>query len=218
VQTALVLNPKEEISKNDFTAAFMAAYPAQKEAKPKPKGPGNMLLKSIGKFLMNKKEKIQPMGEQNVNKMTQNLLEDKLQMDIDCENSNKQSKYLPNYILDQLSMKFGLKTIAVKNLISLKEGLSSVTKSYRKENPTKTPFSLLLTTIMGLESDTGINLSSDQVSLIVKSRPLWQEAQEQFKKNIQVKRGGSIQNFSLFDLQTGGACSVLEVIDVITVW
>lgn len=116
-------------------------------------------------------------------------------------------------------MKFGLKTIAVKNLISLKDGLGTISKQYKKDNPGRIPYSQLLTTIMGLENDEGgLSFNQDQVNLIVKARPIWQEAQDQFKKSIQVKRNIKLSDFSLFDLQTGGTCSVLEVIDVFTTW
>lgn len=125
---------------------------------------------------------------------------------------------MPNYVLDQLSMKFGLKTIAIKNLISLREGLTAITKAFKATNPNKTPYSLILTSIMGLDSNVDITFNEDQTDLIIKSRPLWLEAQEQFKKNIKVKRGTNISDFSLSDLQTGGTCSVLEIIDTFTVW
>ena len=125
---------------------------------------------------------------------------------------------MPNYVLDQLSMKFGLKTIAIKNLISLREGLTAITKAFKATNPNKSPYSLILTSIMGLDSNVDITFNEDQTDLIIKSRPLWLEAQEQFKKNIKVKRGTNISDFSLSDLQTGGTCSVLEIIDTFTVW
>jgi len=217
LQTVLTMNPNRELSKNDVATAYKIAYPSQKDIKVK-KEPKNLLLKSINKFLSNKKEKIQPMAEQNVFKMTQSLLDDKLTMDLESEKSNKSTKHMPNYVLDQLSMKFGLKTIAVKNLISLREGLSAVTKSYIKDNPGGTPYSLILATVMGLESDSNLSFSQEQVGLIIKSKPMWNEAQEQFKKNLQVKRGAKLSDFSLFDLQTGGTCSLLEVIDVFTIW
>lgn len=186
--------------------------------KPKPKGPKNMLLKSIGRYLQqSKKEKIQPMGEINTHKMVQNLLEDKLNNDIDAEKKGKKLKILPNYVLDQLSMKFGLKTIAVKNLISLKEGLSQVTKSYRKENPNRVPYSMIMTSIMGLDAEVDIHFDEDQTNLIIKSKPLWGEAQEIFKKNMKVRKK-NINDFHLNDLQTGGTCSALDLIDVFTSW
>ena len=218
IQTLLSLNPCDSLGKNDLIAAYNAAYSDETDGKKKDKGINNMLLKSIGKFLLNKKEKILPMGEANTFKLIQTLLDDKLQQDLEWEKFKKPTKNLPNYVLDQLSMKFGLKTIAIKNLISLKEGLGSITKTYKASNPNKTPYSLILTSIMGLDANIDIVFNEDQTELIVKSRPLWLEAQEQFKKNIKVKRGASISDFSLSDLQTGGTWSVLEVIDTFTVW
>ena len=146
------------------------------------------------------------------------MLDDKLQLDLEWERNKKPNKSLPNYVLDQLSMKFGLKTIAIKNLISLREGLTAITKAFKATNPNKSPYSLILTSIMGLDSNVDITFNEDQTDLIIKSRPLWLEAQEQFKKNIKVKRGTNISDFSLSDLQTGGTCSVLEIIDTFTVW
>lgn len=217
IQTMMTMAPGD-LSKNDIVNAFNSAY-AEKDGKVKPKGPKNLLLKSIGRFLINsKKERIQPMGEANAFKMVQGLLEDKLQQDMECEKNAKEFKHLPNYVLDQLSMKFGLKTIAIKNLISLKEGLATVTKTYKKENTTKVPYSQMLTSIMGLDSNTELTYDQDQVTLIIKARPMWHEAQEQFKKNIQVKRNANLNDFSLSDLQTGGTCSAIEVIDVFTSW
>lgn len=77
----------------------------------------NVLMKSIHKFITSsKKEKIQSMPETNAIKLIETLLDDRLNLDIENEIQNKKSKPLPNFILDQLSMKFGLKTLALKNI------------------------------------------------------------------------------------------------------
>ena len=198
---------------NAFNQAYLVS-----SGKLKPRGPKNLLLKSIKRFLrQNKKEKIQPMGEVNTHKMVQNLLEDKLTNDIDAENKGKKLKILPNYVLDQLSMKFGLKTKAVKSIISLKEGLSYISKNYRKDNPNRIPYSMIMTSILGLDTEVDVHYDEDETNLIIKSKPLWDEAQEIFKKNIKI-RNKNINNFNLNDLQTGGTCSALDLIDVFTSW
>lgn len=158
------------------------------------------------------------MAESNAHKMVLGLLEDKLQNDLECEITNKKMKPLPNYVLDQLSMKFGLKTIAVKHLLSLKEGLATVSKTFKKENPGKVSYSELLTSILGLEGSPKISYNQDQVNLIIKSKPIWNEAQENFKKVIKMRKSHSFANINLLNLQTGGTCSLLEIIDVFTNW
>lgn len=83
IQTILTLNPLESLTKNDLIAAYNAAYSNEGDGKKKNKGIENLLLKSIGKFLLSKKEKILPMGEANTFKLIQSLLDDKLQLDLE---------------------------------------------------------------------------------------------------------------------------------------
>lgn len=71
------------------------------------------------------------MPETNAFKMIETLLDDKINADLENELSKKKSKPLSGFILDQLSMKFGLKTLAVKNIISMKLGFAKNLKSIK---------------------------------------------------------------------------------------
>ncbi|CAI2367808.1 unnamed protein product [Moneuplotes crassus] len=217
IQTDMTM-PPADLGKAEFVNSFNDAY-GEKDGKKKVKGPKNNLLKTIGRFMINnKKDKVQPMIESNALKMVSGLLSDKLKNDIDSENSNKKIKLLPNYALDQLSMKFGLKTIAVKNLISLKDGLAASSKVYQKDNPGKMAYSQLLSSILGFEGSPEISYSQEQVNLIIKAKPLWNEAQEHCKKTIKIRKDSAFSKLSFADFQVGGNCSLLEVIDVFTNW
>ena len=74
----------------------------------------NILAKSIDKLRGNKKEKVQGMSENNAFKLIETLLDERVNLEIENEINNKKTKPLPNFVLDQLSMRFGLKTLAVK--------------------------------------------------------------------------------------------------------
>jgi hypothetical protein len=74
----------------------------------------NPLAKAMNKLLASKKEKLQPMPFSNAFKLIETLLDKRINVDLENEISGKQSKHISNFILDQLSMKFGLKTLAIK--------------------------------------------------------------------------------------------------------
>ena len=103
-----------------------------------------------------------------------------------------------------MTMRFGLKTIAVKNMICIKEGLISATKRFKKKNSDEVSYSMMLSSIFGLEAQPAIKYDKDEVSLITKALPLWMEAQESFKKNLKTKKNAKASDFSFMDLQTGG--------------
>ena len=221
IQTSLTMDPLGLLSRDQVYTAYNIAYPdssSETVVKQKPKGPRNMLLKNIDKYLQNKKEKLMPMAEINAIKMINSLLEDKLQADIESEKAGKKLKLLSNFALDQMTMRFGLKTIAVKNMICMKEGLVSATKNFKKKNSDEISYSMMLSSIFGLEAQPAIEYDQDEVNLIMKARPLWMEAQESFKKNLKIRKNAKASDFSLMDLQTGGVCSALDVIEVFTNW
>ncbi|CAI2362930.1 unnamed protein product [Moneuplotes crassus] len=216
LQTVMTM-PPGDLTKSEFVNSYNHAY-GDKDGK-KNKGPKNNLLKNIVRYMNNnKKEKILPMPEGTALKLISELLSERLKNDIEAEKANKKTKTLPNYILDQLSMKFGLKTIAVKNLISLRELLANTSKSFKKKNPDKMPYAQLLLSIFGFESSPEVQYSQEQVNLIIKAKPLWMEAQEHCKKTIKIRKNSAFTNLSLVDLQVGGNCSLLEIIDVFTNW
>ena len=92
VQTGLTMDPLSFLSRDQMCAAFSNAYPdipSETVVRQKPKGPKNMLLKNIHKYMQNKNEKLMPMAEINAIKMINSLLEEKLQADIECEKVGK---------------------------------------------------------------------------------------------------------------------------------
>jgi hypothetical protein len=100
-----------------------------------PSGEGlEKILTLINRYMCNKKkakhranDNYTIMSETNAFKLIESSLTDKVFMDIE----NKKNNIFidaPSFIVDQLIMKFGLKTIAVKNLISLRLGLQNLVK------------------------------------------------------------------------------------------
>lgn len=67
------------------------------------------------------------MSETNAYKLIESSLTDKVFLDVDNRKNNIFID-VPSFIVDQLIMKFGLKTIAVKSLISLRLGLQNLVK------------------------------------------------------------------------------------------
>lgn len=67
--------------------------------------------------------------------------------------TNKKSKPLPNFILDQLSMRFGLKTLAIKNVISMKLSFNKKQKSVKslKNEGFTTPYTQFLMSLIGID-------------------------------------------------------------------
>jgi len=55
LQTIMTMNCTVDISKNEMADSFNHAYGDKNANKKKPKGPKNLLLKSIGRFLLNNK-------------------------------------------------------------------------------------------------------------------------------------------------------------------
>jgi hypothetical protein len=82
IQTTMNMNCSADVTKAEASTAFKIAY-HDKDTKKKSNGPKNLLLKSIGRYLNGKKEKIPAMGEANAYKMVQGLLEDKLNNDLE---------------------------------------------------------------------------------------------------------------------------------------
>jgi len=92
------------------------------------------ILVLINRFMINKKKtKVRTndtytvMSEGNAYKLVENLLHEKVFLDVENAKNNIYIN-IPDYVVDQLIMKFGLKTIAVKNLISLRLGLQGIVK------------------------------------------------------------------------------------------
>ena len=67
------------------------------------------------------------MSENNIFKLMEHMFDEKVL--IDSENSNNIHMSIPDFVVDRLIMKFGLKTIAVRNIISLRIGLQEVVKN-----------------------------------------------------------------------------------------
>lgn len=68
------------------------------------------------------------MSETNVFKLMESMFAEKVQ--VDAENLKANLKVpIPDFVIDHLIMKFGLKTIAVNNLISLRLGLQEIVKN-----------------------------------------------------------------------------------------
>ena len=67
------------------------------------------------------------MPEANAYKLLETMLNDKVILDVENRKSNDFIDF-PDFVVDQLIVKVGLKTIAVKNLISLRLGLQEIVK------------------------------------------------------------------------------------------
>lgn len=50
-------------------------------------------------------------------------------------------------------MKFGLKTIAIKNIISLRENLTSATTEYKEKDKFKMPYSEVMSVVLGIDGE-----------------------------------------------------------------
>ena len=91
------------------------------------------ILKLINKYMRNrirlrsKNEAYSVMSENNIFKLMEHMFDEKVL--IDSENSNNIHMSIPDFVVDRLIMKFGLKTIAVRNIISLRIGLQEVVKN-----------------------------------------------------------------------------------------
>jgi len=91
------------------------------------------ILKLINKYMRNrirlrsKNETYSVMSENNIFKLMEHMFDEKVL--IDSENSNNIHMSIPDFVVDRLIMKFGLKTIAVRNIISLRIGLQEVVKN-----------------------------------------------------------------------------------------
>ena len=101
------------------------------------------ILKLINKYMRNrirlrsKNEAYSVMSENNIFKLMEHMFDEKVL--IDSENSNNIHMSIPDFVVDRLIMKFGLKTIAVRNIISLRIGLQEVVKnSFNKYRARKT--------------------------------------------------------------------------------
>lgn len=72
------------------------------------------------------------MPEANLYKVIENVFNDKVTIDVENMKNNTFVD-IPDFIVDQLIMKFGLKTLAVKHLIMMRMGLQdAVRKSLHK--------------------------------------------------------------------------------------
>lgn len=92
------------------------------------------ILKLIHRYMSNKKrgkgkyhDTYTVMTESNIFKLMESLFTDKVFHDIEDAKHNVHIE-IPDFVVDQMIMKFGLKTIAVKNLISLRLGLQEIVK------------------------------------------------------------------------------------------
>ena len=159
------------------------------------------------------------MPETNAFKMIETLLDEKINADLENELAKKKVKPLPGFILDQLSMKFGLKTLAVKNIISMKMGFSKNLKSAKKSGEITTPYTEFLMKMLGISDDGGKEIPPDEIDLVVKARAIFIEAIENYKRVMAI-RPKAIQDKmkTNIDLLSGGEWSILEVIDLTTLW
>ena len=184
VQTTMAMDPRD-LSKTEVYTAFNSAYGNSSAGD---KETTNNLLKGMMRYLANTKEKIGAFPEVSSAKLIHALLEDKVLADAECEKANKKYKMLPNFVLENLSMKFGLKTIAIKNMLSVRESLLQATKAYNNKNDkSRVPYSLILSSILGISEKYEKAYDIEEVTLIIRARTLWVEAQETFKKNLKQK-------------------------------
>ena len=133
-------------------------------------GQKNKLLKEIARYLARKKEAIHPMPEQNVYKQVEGLLEEKFRFDVETEANKGVPKPIDAFAHDFMIMNYGLKTIALKNLISVRLGLHQ----NHERNGRVDSYSLLLLRTIGLVEKP---YDEQEVGLIVKARHLFTEAQ-----------------------------------------
>ena len=131
------------------------------------------------------------MSENNALKLLESLLDDRINLELENEINNKKSKPLPNFILDQLSMKFGLKTLAVKNVVSMKMGIMKKLKNVRTKKQssdgTTVPYTQFLLQLIGIDDKEGSELPVDQIDLVVKARAVFMEAVENYKRVMSIK-------------------------------
>ncbi|CAI2368501.1 unnamed protein product [Moneuplotes crassus] len=184
--------------------------------------PGNALARAINKALIQKKEKHSAMTESNAFKLIETLLDDKCQLDLDNIVTSKKIKPLANFVLDQMSMKFGLKTLAVKNLIAMKMGLDKKQKALREKRhnieDVNISYAQFCLQIMGIDDKNFIEIPEDQIDCVVKARAIFQEATEAYKKAMDIKPKKIQETMKVgVDLNTGGECSIFEVIEITTI-
>lgn len=168
----------------------------------------NPLSKAIARLMNNKKEKITSMPDTNAFKLVETLLDDKINVDLENEQNGQKSKEMGRFILDQMSMKFGLKTLAVKNVISMRMGLDKKLKALRKnkdEGPQSVPYARFILQIMGIDDKTTQEVPQDHIDLIIKARAVFQEACDNYKRVMSIKPKKIQEKMkSTDDLNTGG--------------
>lgn len=118
-------------------------------------------------------------------------------------------------------MRFGLKTIAVKNLISMKMGLNKKLKVIRERRSSiedsSISYSQFLLQIMGIDDKVHHEIPEDNINWVVKARAIFKEATEQYRRVMEIKPK-KIQDKikSIIDLNSGGEWSIFEVIEITT--
>ena len=101
------------------------------------------ISKLLEKILNHIFRNISPMPEANIFKLIENMFNDKVYVDVENSKNNTFID-IPDFVIDQLIMKVGLKTIAVKNLISIRLGLQDIAKkSINKQKGLASKFLLL---------------------------------------------------------------------------
>lgn len=136
-------------------------------------------------------------------------MDEKCQLDLDNIIHKKKAKPLDHFILDQMSMRFGLKTLAVKNLISMKLSLDKKQKALRDKRTNVEDLNLsyaqFLLQLMGIDDKNFLVIPPDHIDIVVKARAIFQEAVEAYKKAmiIKPKKIKDTMNI-LVDLNSGG--------------
>jgi hypothetical protein len=133
------------------------------------------------------------MSEGNAMKMMESLLDERIIVDLDNEINNKKSKPISNFVLDQMSMRFGLKTLAIKNVANMKFGILKKIKTAKRKSisndlpQTQSNYGQFLLQILGIDGNPGGEVPEDHIDLVVKARAVFQEAYESYKKIMSIK-------------------------------
>ncbi|CAI2386044.1 unnamed protein product [Moneuplotes crassus] len=201
------------------------------------------ILKLIHKYTKNKKrlrnksESFTAMTESNIYKLLELIFTEKIILDY--ENSKGHTNVaFSDFVVDHLIMKFGLKTIAVKNLISLRIGLQDIVKSSLREyrakkkrsglnsnsklankiDDMKFPYASYIINLLKIDQPHEIIISThyppDIENLIIRSRIIFEEAHKKYKLSAMNKK--IVVPDQPPNLIHGGECNVLELIHIVT--
>eukprot|EP00347_Sterkiella_histriomuscorum_P001583 403371470 len=225
VQTDIQISPDSEmllVDANDKDASLSKAKKKLSERMDQKEEvkTNNPILKAISQVMssnigQNLNQKTQQgfdpklkLSDPMILKIMELTVEDKVKTDIDNlaqDQDPKKQQTFAAFLYDSILMQYGLKTIAVKNVVQLCNGL----KMNQQQK-----YAAYLGRLIGVISP---QLEKDQNEVILKSLVFFKDLQTKWIKTAVEKYSIKIADEQINNLSQGGECSICDIIDEIRI-